>query len=86
VAGNRAVLSVSDSGAGVHEEDRAHVFDAFYSTKEGGMGMGLAICRSIVEAHHGTIAVDQDPDLGGARFAVELPLAPSQAPVPEDAP
>jgi two-component system, LuxR family, sensor histidine kinase DctS len=86
VAGHRAVLSVSDSGAGVHEEDRAHVFDAFYSTKEGGMGMGLAICRSIVEAHHGTISVVQDPDLGGARFVVELPLAPPQPPVPESSP
>ncbi|MDZ7937522.1 MAG: ATP-binding protein [Rhodoferax sp.] len=50
---------------------------AFYSTKEGGMGMGLAICRSIVEAHHGSIAVDQDPVLGGARFTVSLPLAPA---------
>jgi two-component system, LuxR family, sensor histidine kinase DctS len=86
VPGQRAVLCVSDSGAGVHAEDRAHVFDAFYSTKEGGMGMGLAICRSIVEAHHGTIAVDQDPDLGGARFTVDLPLAPRQATVPETHP
>jgi two-component system, LuxR family, sensor histidine kinase DctS len=76
-SGQHAVLSVSDSGAGVHEEDRAHVFEAFYSTKEGGMGMGLAICRSIVEAHHGSIAVDQDPVLGGARFTVTLPMAPS---------
>lgn len=70
-----AVLCVADSGAGVHEEDREHVFEAFYSTKDGGMGMGLAICRSIVEAHHGEIAVDRDPVLGGARFTVELPLA-----------
>lgn len=70
-----AILSVSDSGAGVHEEDREHVFEAFYSTKDGGMGMGLAICRSIVEAHHGQIAVDRDPVLGGARFTVTLPLA-----------
>ena len=81
----QAVLCVSDSGAGVHDEDRAHVFDAFYSTKEGGMGMGLAICRSIVEAHHGTIAVDQDPVLGGARFTVTLPLAPSPANQPPPA-
>ena len=81
----QAVLCVSDSGAGVHDEDRAHVFDAFYSTKEGGMGMGLAICRSIVEAHHGSIAVDQDPVLGGARFTVTLPLAPSPANQPPPA-
>lgn len=75
-----AVLSVADSGAGVHEEDREHVFEAFYSTKDGGMGMGLAICRSIVEAHHGRIAVDRDPVLGGARFTVELPLAAQYRP------
>ena len=75
-----AVLCVADSGAGVHEEDREHVFEAFYSTKDGGMGMGLAICRSIVEAHHGEIAVDRDPVLGGARFTVELPLASQYAP------
>ncbi|MDR7307470.1 PAS domain S-box protein [Rhodoferax saidenbachensis] len=75
-----AVLSVADSGAGVHEEDREHVFEAFYSTKDGGMGMGLAICRSIVEAHHGQIAVDRDPVLGGARFTVELPLAAQYRP------
>jgi two-component system sensor histidine kinase DctS len=75
----QAVLSVADSGAGVHEEDREHVFEAFYSTKDGGMGMGLAICRSIVEAHHGQIAVDRDPVLGGARFTVTLPLAAPRA-------
>jgi two-component system sensor histidine kinase DctS len=39
------------------------------------MGMGLAICRSIVEAHHGRIQVDRSPELGGARFTVSLPLA-----------
>ena len=45
-----------------------------------GMGMGLAICRSIVEAHHGEISVDRDPVLGGARFTVELPLAAQYRP------
>ena len=80
VARQVAVLCVADSGAGVHEEDREHVFEAFYSTKDGGMGMGLAICRSIVEAHHGEISVDRDPVLGGARFTVELPLAAQYGP------
>ena len=70
-----AGLVVSDSGPGVNEEDQAHIFNAFVSLKEGGMGMGLAICRSITEAHHGRIEVDRDPDLGGARFTVWLPLA-----------
>ena len=70
-------LSVADSGSGVPLDARARIFDAFFSTKEGGMGMGLAICRSIVEAHHGRIEVGSDPELGGARFTVWLPLVPT---------
>ena len=73
--GPMARLLVADNGPGVPPEARAHIFDAFFSTHEGGMGMGLAICRSIVEAHHGRIEVDSDPLLGGARFTVWLPLA-----------
>lgn len=70
-----AVLSVADTGPGVSEEAQATIFNAFVSSKEGGMGMGLAICRSIVEAHHGRIEVSRDPVLGGACFTVRLPLA-----------
>jgi two-component system sensor histidine kinase DctS len=68
-----AILVVADSGPGVPDEDRTDIFNAFFSTKDGGMGMGLAICRSIVEAHHGRIAVGRDPQLGGARFTIYLP-------------
>ena len=70
-----AVLSVADTGPGVSDEAQATIFNAFVSSKEGGMGMGLAICRSIVEAHHGRIEVSRDPVLGGACFTVRLPLA-----------
>lgn len=70
-----AVLSVADTGPGVNDDAVGTIFNAFVSRKEGGMGMGLAICRSIVEAHHGRIEVDRDPVLGGARFTVVLPLA-----------
>ena len=70
-----AVLRVADTGPGVSEEAQATIFNAFVSSKEGGMGMGLAICRSIVEAHHGRIEVSRDPVLGGACFTVKLPLA-----------
>ena len=75
-----ARLLVADNGPGVPPEARAHIFDAFFSTHEGGMGMGLAICRSIVEAHHGRIEVERDPLLGGARFTVWLPLAAATTP------
>ena len=84
--GQMARLAVTDNGPGVAPEARAHIFSAFYSTHEGGMGMGLAICRSIVEAHHGRIEVDRDPLLGGARFTVWLPLAPPAQPYPEETP
>ncbi len=74
-----AVLSVADTGPGVSDEAQATIFNAFVSRKEGGMGMGLAICRSIVEAHHGHIEVSRDPLLGGARFTVTLPLAQARS-------
>ena len=85
-AGTMAVLTVSDNGPGVPPEEREQIFNAFFSTHEGGMGMGLAICRSIVEAHHGRIEVDSDPALGGARFTVWLPLAPSAPLQPKETP
>ena len=72
-----AVLTVADTGPGVTDDAQTTIFNAFVSRKEGGMGMGLAICRSIVEAHHGRIEVSRDPVLGGARFTVLLPLAPA---------
>ena len=81
-----ARLSVADNGPGVALEAREQIFNAFFSTHEGGMGMGLAICRSIVEAHHGRIEVDSDPVLGGARFTVWLPLTPPTHPHSEETP
>ena len=80
----RLALCVADSGPGVPEDERPHIFSAFFSTKDGGMGMGLAICRSIVEAHHGHLDVSRDPQLGGARFSVWLPLLHGHAANPTD--
>ncbi|MBX3456339.1 ATP-binding protein [Ferrovibrio sp.] len=67
-------VSVDDSGPGVAENQRARLFDSFYTTKPDGMGMGLPICRSIIEHHGGTIWVE-DGSLGGARFCFSLPPA-----------
>ena len=69
----QCALSVSDSGPGVAPDQRDQVFNAFFSGKDDGMGMGLAICRSVIEAHHGAIDVTPAQGLGGACFTVRLP-------------
>jgi PAS domain S-box-containing protein len=67
--------SVEDSGPGIDAEHLPRLFDSFFTTKENGMGMGLPICRSIVEAHHGQIRADSNSALGGARFSFALPAS-----------
>lgn len=67
--------SVEDSGPGIGPEHLARLFESFFTTKEGGMGMGLPICRSIIEAHGGRITADNDGVEGGARFSFTLPAA-----------
>ncbi len=66
-------LAVIDNGTGPPANiDHYTLFDSFVTTKEDGMGMGLAICKSIVEAHHGSIRADKN-DEGGMTFTIELP-------------
>jgi len=77
LASTDAVLcTVEDSGPGIDPADADRLFDSFFTTREGGMGMGLRICRSIVEAHGGTITADNGSSEGGARFSFTLPVAP----------
>jgi signal transduction histidine kinase len=65
------VVEIRDHGTGLVDPEKA--FEAFYTTKEKGMGMGLAICRSIVEAHGGRLGIT--PSLGpGTTFFSTLPL------------
>jgi signal transduction histidine kinase len=71
-ADSHADLSVHDSGKGISEADLDRVFEPFFTTKREGLGMGLAISRSIVEAHQGRIWGENDP-AGGAIFRVRLP-------------
>ncbi|MBY5360981.1 PAS domain S-box protein [Rhizobium leguminosarum] len=68
-------VSVSDTGRGVPIHELERVFEAFYSTKADGIGMGLSICRSIVEAHGGRIWASLGENGDGALFTFTLPMA-----------
>ena len=71
---NAAVVEVRDNGAGFENPERA--FEAFFTTKQNGMGMGLAICRSIIEAHHGRLWVARSEG-PGATVCFTIPLKSS---------
>ena len=72
------LVSVSDTGSGLSDEVRERLFEPFMTTKKEGMGVGLSICRTIVEAHGGSIWAENN-EAGGATFSFTLPLA--EAPV-----
>jgi signal transduction histidine kinase len=67
-----AELSVSDCGSGIPEDKIKEVFEPFFTSKAEGMGMGLSIARTIIEAHNGRIWAENEP--GGATLRVKLPL------------
>ncbi len=72
-------IQVTDTGSGIPDNVLEHMFEPFFSTKSDGMGMGLNICRSIVESHHGRLWATNVPDaeqtkLAGCTFTILLPL------------
>ena len=67
-------VSVSDTGPGIDPEIRAQLFQPFVTTKPEGMGVGLSISRTIIDAHGGKLWVDDNPQ-GGATFRFSLPVA-----------
>jgi signal transduction histidine kinase len=73
-----ALISVSDCGLGVPADRLKEIFEPFFTTKQHGMGMGLSIARTIVEAHEGKIWAESRPD-GGAFFCVVIPLRNSES-------
>lgn len=66
-------ITVKDSGSGLDPQSRPHIFDTFFTTKPGGMGMGLSISRSIIEAHKGRLWTDLDSTASGTSFHLFLP-------------
>jgi signal transduction histidine kinase len=73
---NAVMVEIRDHGTGLADAEKA--FEAFYTTKEKGMGMGLAICRSIVEAHGGRLGITPSQGPGTTLFFT-LPLVSSQS-------
>jgi PAS domain S-box-containing protein len=72
--GDRVCLSVQDTGTGVDPQDLEKLFEAFHTTKSDGMGIGLAVSRSIIERHHGRLWAEPN-DGPGATFSFSLPVA-----------
>jgi signal transduction histidine kinase len=68
----KVVIAVQDSGVGISPENADRLFDAFFSTRSNGMGMGLSIWRSIIEAHEGRIEASNNAEYG-ATFRCILP-------------
>jgi signal transduction histidine kinase len=71
-------VAVEDSGTGIDQNDINRIFDLFYTTKLQGMGMGLSICRSIVESHGGRIWASSSTDRGSV-FSLQLPTYKARA-------
>lgn len=75
LAGTAIRVSVRDHGPGIPPESQEKLFSAFYTTKPDGMGIGLSICRSIIEFHRGRLDLEpNDPDQQGAAFTFTLPV------------
>ncbi|MDF2771072.1 MAG: fixL [Geminicoccaceae bacterium] len=75
--GERLRVTVRDAGVGVDRQSMEKLFDAFYTTKHGGMGIGLSVSRSIVERHHGRLWVEPN-DGPGATFGFSIPCNPER--------
>jgi len=88
-AGRMAELSVADTGVGIKPADLRRIFEPFFTTKAGpdaaglgGTGLGLSVCRDIVEAHHGRLRAESRPGQG-TTFTLRLPACPAPAPQAE---
>ena len=73
-ANNAIEVAVRDTGKGLPPEAGEKLFDSFFTTKADGLGMGLAICRSIIEMHRGELWAESNPDCGST-FRFTFPIA-----------
>ena len=71
---SNVLIEVQDSGTGIAVDKLESIFDPFITSKPEGLGMGLSICRSIIERHGGRISAANNPD-GGATFSIVLPVS-----------
>lgn len=69
---NKIYMRLTDTGAGLSNNDIKHIFNAFWTSRDGGTGLGLTLCRAIIEAHKGIITAKPNPH-GGAVFEIALP-------------
>jgi len=83
--GRNVRLTVRDTGAGIAPEAAGRLFDSFYTTKEDGMGIGLSVSRSIVEAHRGRLWSETN-DGPGSSFVFSIPSGPGPQPSPDRSP
>ncbi len=82
--GDRVRVAVEDAGVGIDPRSVARLFDPFYTTKPNGMGIGLSVCRSIIESHQGRLWAEPN-DGPGTTFAFSLPRGPDDPPQPMSA-
>jgi signal transduction histidine kinase len=73
---SHVLLSVQDTGAGIEPQDQGRIFEAFFTTKRAGMGLGLAICRTIVERNAGSLVLAESSPKGST-FEIGLPVVPT---------
>lgn len=72
--GKRITTRVIDSGVGLDEDELKHLFEPFFTTKPDGLGLGLPICKTIIEAHSGRLWAEQNSDGPGMSFSFSLPI------------
>ena len=75
--GARSILVVRDEGPGIPVELRSRIFEALFTTKAKGNGLGLALCRRIAEAHSGVVSLE--PSERGATFRITIPDSPGRS-------